>query len=78
MAVDIVRWRERGHHLRALESLRGGPHATTREAARAIVRVTFVAALAALSPDDQETAVGIAAEGYVDEHLARGGTLVGS
>lgn len=41
------------------------------------MRVTFAAALALLPEDDREAAVDLAADGYVVEHLARGGTLRG-
>ena len=75
MALNADQWRERGRHVRAQESLSRVPPATSREKARTVVRLAFASALAVLPDDQRETAVDHAAEGYLMEHIARGGTL---
>ena len=65
----------RGHHLRAIESVGGGARALTRAGVELAVRAACVVALAALPAEERDRAVGLAVEGYLDEHCARGGAL---
>ncbi len=73
--MDADRWRQRGSHVRAVESLRGLSNATTRASAEHQVRANLAKALAELTVDEQSAAVAIAVDGYLAEHLRRGGTV---
>lgn len=75
MAVDADRWRERGAHVRAVESARGPSNEIARAQAVRAVCAGLAPALTGLSEADWNAAVGCAVEGYLAEHLARGGTV---
>ncbi len=75
VALDADRWRERGSHVRAVESLRGLSHAATRGSAEYQVRANLAKALADLPVEEQATAVAVAVDGYLAEHQRRGGTV---
>lgn len=78
MTQDAARWRRHGRHVRSLESMRGAPHAVTRAAIRTALRVALAAALAEVAEGERDEAIGYAVEGYLEEHLARGGSVEGS
>lgn len=58
-----------------MESVGGVSHAHTRESMDKVVRVALAAPLRELSPGERDAAVALAVEGYLAEHLARGGTV---
>lgn len=71
---DAQRWRRLGSQLHAAESVCGAPHATTCEAARTVVRLALVVALAEVPESRREAAVALAAEGYLAERPSSRGT----
>lgn len=58
-----------------MESVGGVSHAHTRESMGKVIRVALAAALRELSATERDDAVGFAVEGYLAEHVARGGTV---
>lgn len=61
--------------MRALESVQGTPPATTRAEAADAVLFVLMDGMRGLSAADRDAALACAVEGYIAEHLARGGTL---
>lgn len=53
------------------------PRAATRAQARQIVQTTLRRDLQALPAEDREIAAAHAIGGYLEEHIARGGSVVG-
>lgn len=77
MSLDEERWRERGRHIRAMESVSLTPRAVTRGWVTAAMAATLRRSLDELPAGEREAAVALAAEGYLDEHVSRGGAVTG-
>lgn len=75
MALDAFQWRERGRRLRALESGYGATHPVSQTWAKKALRNALARRLTELLAEEREVAVDLAVEGYLAEHLARGGAL---
>ncbi len=58
-----------------MESVGGTSHAHTRTGAEKVIRVALANALRDLPAAQSDAAVAFAVEGYLTEHLARGGTV---
>jgi|JI10StandDraft_1071094.scaffolds.fasta_scaffold98089_3 hypothetical protein len=58
-----------------MESVGGASHAHTRGGVEKVIRVALTAMLRELPAAQIDAAVALAVEGYVTEHLARGGTV---
>jgi len=58
-----------------MESVGGANHAHTRNSIEKVIRVALVSVLRDLSAEQCDAAVALVVEGYVTEHLARGGTI---
>ncbi len=77
MSVDGERWRRQGRGVRSLEAVQGSPTSSTRADAADAVLFVLMDGMRGLSTDDRAAALAYAVEGYVTEHLARGGVLEG-
>lgn len=75
MSLDAERWRERGRHIRAMESVSLTPRTVTRGWVTAAMGASLRRSLDELPAEERETAVALAAEGYLDEHVSRGGAV---
>lgn len=53
------------------------PRAATRAEARELVQAALRGRLLELPAEERDLAAAFAAGGYLEEHLARGGTVVG-
>lgn len=73
MALDTRGWHNCGRQIRDIEATLSHPHATRRAEARERLMDTFSTALEALPTDEWEVAMDLLTDGYLAEHLARGG-----
>lgn len=73
--MDTNQWRREGQGIRRVESFLGTTPPATLAAVRKAVMFALTSKLQALDAADQETALGVAVEGYLAEHARRGGTI---